>query len=664
LILGVVLSVILAGANAYLGLLAGMTVSASIPAAVISMAVLRLFRNSNICENNIVQTAASAGESLAAGVIFTFPALIMLGAWTEFDYWQTTIIAGLGGVIGVLFTIPLRRALVVKSPLKFPEGVATAEVLKVGDQGGAGIKSIVAGGIIGAIFKLFESGLGLVVGAFEWGTRVGSSIAYFGSNLLPSLVGVGYIVGLNIAVLVFLGGALNWFVAIPILAAGSDWPMVPSADDPTVLEAMPATEFAGSLWSTQTRYLGVGAMAVGGVWALIRMWRSLVQGITSSLDAYRGQGLGEQAVLRTERDAPMKWVGIGLLLAVVPLYFVFFMVTESVGISAFMAVVMLVAGFLFSAVASYMAGLVGSSNNPISGVTIATILTASILLFLLTGAGAGAETAGEVIDGVTQQARKIGPAAAILIGAVVCCAAAIGGDNMQDLKAGQLIGATPRKQQVMQLVGVVAAAFVMAPILSLLLNAYGIVEPASPDRAALAAPQATLMASVAQGVFEQNLPWTIVGIGAALAAVIIVIDLVLEARESSFRMPVLAVAVGIYLPLELATPIFIGGLIAWLAGRARRARGIGESAARSGLLFAAGLITGEALVGILLAIPIVANRGNNPIDVNAAFERMAETAPEQWRPIADLVPATWPGIVLLLVVITALYRIAAGRRES
>ena len=621
-ILGILLSAILAAANAYVGLLAGLTVSASIPAAVISMAVLKLLGKSNILENNIVQTAASAGESLAAGVIFTFPALIIMGEWTEFNYWQTTLIAGLGGVIGVLFTIPLRRALIVESDLTFPEGIATAEVLKVGDAGGQGIGAITGGAVMGAIFKLGESGLGFLAGTADIGRRVGNSIAYFGSSLYPALVAVGYIVGLNIAVLVFLGGAINWFVAIPIYAANHDWPV---GDDGA---AMGAVEWAGDIWSTQTRYLGVGAMLVGGIWAVIRLGGSLVRGVTSSIDAYRQQRAGGAAGLdRTERDTPIHFVGIALIALTIPLFFLCNYVTGSIGISLLMAFIMLGAGFLFSAVASYMAGLVGSSNNPISGVTIATILTASLLLLALMGEGGK------------------GPVAAILIGAVVCCAAAIGGDNMQDLKAGRLVGATPYKQQIMQLIGVLVAAAVMAPVLQLLLKAYGI-GTVGPDP--LGAPQATLMASVAQGVFDRDLPWPMVYVGAGIAAVIIAIDFVLEKAKSSFRMPVLAVAVGIYLPLELATPILVGGLIAWAVARARRRRGDRRSAfAGPGVLLAAGLITGEALVGILLAIPIVANNGENPLQL------MSEGEP--------ITPLVWPGVALLAIVSVVLYVVGSSR---
>lgn len=592
-ILAIVLAVVLGAANAYLGLFAGLTVSASIPAAVLSMAILKMFRNSNILENNCVQTAASAGESLAAGVIFTIPALVLLGVWNQFDYWETTMIAGFGGLLGVLFTIPLRRALIIEDALQFPEGVATAEVLKVGESGGGGVKYIAWAGVIGGVYKLGQTGFRWWQSSLAWGREAGSSLLYVGSDLSPALVAVGYIVGLNIAVLIFIGGALNWWVAIPILTAMQGG----------VPDGVSAVDHAGSLWSSQTRYLGVGAMVVGGLWALIRLRSSLVRGVASGVAAYKASRSSDGDVReRTDRDAPMHWVGIAILVSIVPLFFIFEYFTGRVGIALFMSLIMVVAGFLFSAVAGYMAGLVGSSNNPISGVTIATILTASVLLLLIAGKTWGA-----------------GPAAAIFIGAVVCCAAAIAGDNLQDLKAGYVLGATPWKQQTMQMIGVIASAFAMAPILTLLLHAYGIGTPTAEHPDPLTAPQATLMASVARGVFQGGLPWTMAIIGGLVAIAVIILDVVLENRGSKFRTPVLAVAVGIYLPFELETPILLGGLIAWAAGRAfsrrestqadgelkMRLSEAKETGERNGLLFAAGLITGEALVGIGMAVPIV-----------------------------------------------------------
>ncbi len=629
-ILGIILSVVLAGANAYLGLFAGMTVSASIPAAVLSMGILRLFKSSNILENNIVQTAASAGESLAAGVIFTLPALIVMQYWTTFNYWETTLIAGLGGVIGVLFTVPLRRALIVEENLQFPEGIATAEVLRSGDKGGSSVKYIAQAGIIGALFKFGETGLRIWTGSVETAARVGGSIAYFGSNLSPALVSVGYIVGINIAVLVFIGGALNWLVAIPVFAAFHPWPV---ADGNPVS----AVEWAGEIWSSQTRYLGVGSMVIGGLWALINLRSSIITGIKSSMKTYsHGTASSISDVPRTERDTPIKWIGIALLLSLVPIFALYVYIIESAAPSVLMAVIMLIAGFLFSAVAAYMAGLVGSSNNPISGVTIATILFSSLLLLALLGTGS-----------------VKGPAAAIFVGAVVACAAAIGGDNMQDLKAGYLVGATPWKQQVMQIIGVVTAAFVLGPVLILIENAYGIGVPTAAHPDPLAAPQATLMASVADGVFNWNLPWGMIITGMILAVCVIILDQIQKKRGSGFRLPVLAVAVGIYLPFELSVPIFVGGLIAWFAQRVLKKRiaaaapedleGVndeGKEAGNRGLLFASGLITGEALIGILMAIPIVIS---GKADVLAVVS----------NPLG-----TWPGIILLLLVIIWLGKVA------
>jgi len=584
-VLGVLLSMILAAANAYLGLFAGMTVSASIPAAVVSMGVLRLFKRSNILENNIVQTAASAGESLAAGVIFTLPALVIMGFWKEFDYLWVTLIALFGGVLGVLFTIPLRRSLIVEGKLKFPEGIATAEVLETGQEGGKSVWIIAKAAVASGLFKIGAGVFGLWPEIVEGAKAIGGSIAYFGSNLSPALLSVGYIVGLNIAVLIFIGGACNWLIAIPICASFETWPSIDG-------HAMPAVEFAAKLWSTKTRYIGVGGMLVGGLWTIFHMRASLLSGITSGLKAYRNVATNQSDIPRTEKDMPMKWILVLIIASVVPLYLVYQVFVQDVTISVIMALIMLVAGFVFSAVAGYMAGLVGSSNNPISGVTIATILVSALLLVLLMGKGA-----------------VNGPAAAIIIGSVVCCAAAIAGDNMQDLKAGYIVGATPWRQQVMQLVGVISGAVVIAPVLVLLQKAYGFAGEAGATERALPAPQANLMASVAEGVFHGGLPWSYVFIGMLIAVGIIILDQYLQSKGSTFRTPVLAVAIGFYLPFELAVPIFAGGLIHHAIKIYNKKNSLPQEridkSGRNGLLFASGLITGEALMGILLAIPIV-----------------------------------------------------------
>ncbi len=620
-ILGVVLSVVLAAANAYLGLFAGMTVSASIPAAVVSLGVLRLFRRSNILENNIVQTAASAGESLAAGVIFTLPALVILDYWTDFDYVWVTVIAGFGGVLGVLFTIPLRRALIVEEGLKFPEGIATAEVLKAGRRGARGVGLIAKAAAAGGLFKLGESGLRIWTGAIEAASPVGSSLIYFGSNLSPALLSVGYIVGLNIAVLIFLGGLCNWLIAIPICAAW--WPLPGAA--PT-----DAVDWAEKVWLEQTRYIGVGGMLVGGLWSILKMRTSIVSGIAGGLRAYRSARGPREEIPPTDRDVPMKWILMLIPAAAVPLFLVYQAFVQQVSVALPMAVTMLVTGFVFSAVAGYMAGVVGSSNNPISGVTVATVLVSSLLLLLLMGRGAAN-----------------GPAAAIIIGGVVCCAAAIAGDNMQDLKAGYIVRATPWKQQVMQMVGTVSAALVMAPVLALLLEAHGFEGHSSAKDGALAAVQANVMASVAKGVFTGQMPWSFVFTGMVVAAGIIVLDTVLERRNSAFRTPVLAVAIGFYLPLKLAVPIFAGGVIHHAIRVYQRRRNTPEGdvqiANRRGLLFASGLITGEALLGILLAVPVVIAGRTNVLAVPGG-------------PFG-----AWPGMLLLAAIACWLCRTATVR---
>jgi len=591
LLFGMLLAVILSAANAYLGLFAGMTVSAAIPAAVIALGIMRFFRGSTIQECNLIGTCASAGESLAAGVIFTLPALLFLGFWEHFDYVWVAIIAGFGGLLGVLFTIPLRRSLIVEADLKFPEGVATAKVLETGRKDASGIWYIVQAALAGGLFKIGANAVGLWPEVMQGAARLGGSIAYFGSNLSPALLSVGYIVGLNIAVLIFIGGAANWLLTIPIVAGMGDW-AVYAADHEQAGQVMSALDYAEHLWSTKTRYIGVGGMLLGGLWTIFHMRKNLLSGVTSGLKAYQKMKEGIGDIDRTEKDLPMQWIILMIIGSVVPLYMVYQHYVQAVHISLVMACVMLVTGFLFAAVAGYMAGLVGSSNNPISGVTISTVLVSSLLLVVLMG-----------------KAAENGPAAAVIVGAVVCCAAAIAGDVMQDLKCGRLVGTTPWKQQVMEMLGTGAAALIIAPVLMLLHRAYGFAGMEGAGEKALSAPQASLMASVAQGVFQGGLPWVYLGIGMGVAALIIALDLYLQARQFPFRTPVLAVAIGFYLPFQLSVPIFAGGLVSLAVKRYHRSRNSDtaevEASDRRGLLMASGLITGEALMGILVAIPIV-----------------------------------------------------------
>ena len=587
--LAIVLAMILAAANTYLGLFAGMTIASAIPAAVVSMAVLRALGGGGILENNIVQTGASAGSSIASGVIFTIPALVILGFWQDFKYSWVLAIAGLGGILGVLFSVPLRRALIVEQKLAFPEGQAAAEVLKTGENPSEGIRILGLSALGGAFAKLAAaSGLRLIPDAAASAGFFGKYLGYFGTNLSPALIGVGYIVGLNVGIVVLAGAMLSWNIAIPVYAA---FVLPGNAELASMAAGLPAEDLAGLLWSKQIRYLGVGAMLVGGMWALVSLRHSLASGVRSGLAAARASAAGV-AVAHTEQDLPMKSVLIGIVLFTLPLAALYQAIVGNFAVSLPMTIVMVVTGFLFCSVSAYMAGLVGSSNNPVSGITIATILFSAVMLLLMMGPDS-----------------SIGPIAAVMIGAVVCCAACIAGDNLQDLKCGYIVGATPWRQQVMLAIGAASSALVMAPVLNLLADAYGIGVATEAHPKPLPAPQATLMASVSKGLFGGQLPWDMIAIGALIGVAIIVLDETLKARGSSFRTPVLAAAVGIYLPLELMTPIFIGGVIAHLVERHLRRRGTDEAglerANRKGLLFAAGIITGEALMGIGIAIPIV-----------------------------------------------------------
>lgn len=624
--LSIILAVILAAANTYLGLFAGLTIASAIPAAVVSMAVLKVLGGGHILENNIVQTGASAAASIAAGVIFTIPALVILGFWDDFQYWWVFAIAGLGGVLGVLFSVPLRRALIIEQKLAFPEGKAAAEVLKTGENPAQGVKLLAGSAFLGGLAKLLAaSGLRLIPDSAAAAAYAGKGIAYFGTNLSPALFGVGYIVGLNIGIVVLAGGIISWNFAIPIYSA---FFLDGNAELAARVASLDAEAAAGALWSAQIRYLGVGAMLIGGIWTLISLRKSLLSGVRSGLAATRAGAA--KAISHTEQDLPMRWVLLGVVVLTLPLFVLYQMIVGSIAVSLPMTIIMVVAGFLFCSVSAYMAGLVGSSNNPVSGITIATILFASLVLILLMGRDA-----------------PLGPIAAIMIGAVVCCAASVAGDNLQDLKAGQIVGATPWRQQVMLAIGAVSCALIMAPVLNLLAKAYGIGVPSAAHPDPLLAPQATLMASVSKGMFGGELPWGMVWIGAAIGAAIIIVDETLKARGAKYRAPVLAAAVGIYLPLELTVPIFLGGLLTWIV---EKTVGVGsdpdakERLHRRGVLFSAGLITGEALMGIFIAIPIV---GSGRADVLALPERFQ---PGAW--------GEWLGLAILGVIAWFLYRAA------
>ncbi|AOL20402.1 oligopeptide transporter [Xanthomonas citri pv. malvacearum str. GSPB1386] len=621
--LAIVLAVVLSAANAYLGLFAGLTIATAIPAAVVSMGVLRLLGGGTILENNIVQTGASAGSSIAAGVIFTIPALVIMGYWPDFKYWWVLGIAGMGGLLGVLFSVPLRRSMIVEDPLPFPEGKAAAEVLKAGENPGPGLKVLAISGAIGALVKLAAaSGLRVIPDTWAQATYLGSSrlVGYIGTNLSPALLGVGYIVGLNVGIVVLSGSILSWHIAIPLYQQffmGSAPALAQS------LVGASAADAAFGIWGAKIRYLGVGAMLIGGVWTLFSLRKSLFSGVKSGFAAARKSGGG--VVAETERDLPMKWMLVALVLCTLPLLGLYQAIVQQWHVSIPMTIIMIVAGFLFVSVSGYLAGLIGSSNNPVSGITISTILFASAVLVLLLG------KSGLVPVGIG--AAPLGAVAAIMIGAVVCCAAAVGGDNLQDLKTGYLVGATPWKQQLMLAIGAFSCALIMAPVLNLLAQAYGIGSKTLP------APQAMLMASVAKGLFGGQLPWAVITIGAGVGAVIIAVDEYLKKTGKRFRVPVLAAAIGIYLPLELMVPIFLGGLIAHLVERYHKIRADDEEGRdrvhRPGVLFAAGLITGEALMGIGIALPIVITKNKDVLALPGGYQL------NQWIGLAILALVGW-----------------------
>jgi putative OPT family oligopeptide transporter len=635
IVLSIVLATILAAANTYLGLFAGMTIASAIPAAVVSMAVLRALGGGGILENNIVQTGASAGTSIASGVIFTVPALVIMGYWPDFKYWWVLAIAGLGGLLGVLFSVPLRRSLIVDQQMTFPEGKAAAEVLKAGENPSEGIKVLGLASLGGAVGKLFTaSGFKFIPDSSLASGFIGKYLGYMGTNLSPALLGVGYIVGLNIGVVVVSGSLLSFNIAIPLYHAYflPDNPALAATVAgacANVSNSACAEVTAQILRGAQIRYLGVGAMLVGGLWALITLRSSIVSGVKSGLAAARAGS--DVLIAHTDRDLPMKWVLFGIVLFTIPLAVLYYTIVGSVGVGAAMSVIMIVAGFLFCSVSAYMAGLVGSSNNPVSGITIATILFAALVLV-----------------GFLGKDSTIGPVAAVMIGAVVCCAACIAGDNLQDLKAGYIVGATPWKQQVMLAIGSISCAAVMAPTLNMLAHSYGIGPRTAEHPQSLEAAQANLMASVAKGMFGEKLPWDMIAIGAVIGVAVIILDQILKARKAPFRVPVLAAAIGIYLPLETMVPIFLGGLLNFIVTRSF-GKGLSEDEVerrnRTGMLFAAGLITGEALMGIFIGFAIFGTDNAEVFALPGGLQLTGATG-------------EWVGLALLAIVGGWMYRVA------
>ena len=608
-VLSIILTVIMSAANAYLGLKVGMTVAATIPAAVISMTILKLFRHSNILENNIVQTTVSAGEGLAAAAVFTLPALIMMRFWTEFPFWQVTSLLVLGGLLGVMFSIPLRRVFLVEGGLKFPEGIAAAEVLKAGDGASrAGLKDLLVGSLLSAGLKFGQSGLGIFGESINYWKRAGTAVFGFGTGISGILVGAGYIVGIRIGISIILGSVVAWGICVPIYASTGGY----AADlEPFALVMQ--------IWKDKLRIIGVGCMVTGGVWTTLTLVGSMKEAVQSSFAAIKKTKLNKKLGIlmpRTEQDIPLNYVGFGLIVTTGFLVYMLHVLFSQTGLQNFgslywvtigsMTILSLVLGFLAAVISAYIAGIIGSSNSPLSGIAIMVILSISLTLSALVSSVVGSGVAMLAMAAIT-----------VLLGALIAGTAVISLDNLQDLKAGQILGATPWKQQVMLIVGLVVSACFMAPILNVLFEAYGIGDvfprPGMDPTQALTAPKAALMAGLAQSVFDLSLDWTLMSVGAGIAVIFIIIDEVLK-RVTTWSVPILAVALGIYMPLEITFPVLFGGFLSYLAERRLKKRkallkekyqDAVESASQRGLLTASGIVAGEALIGILIAILIV-----------------------------------------------------------
>ena len=562
IVMGILLAVVFGAANAYLGLRVGMTVSASIPAAVIAMGVIRvLMRKNSILESNIVQTVGSAGESLAAGAIFTLPALFLWAAEGKMDkpgIISITLIALLGGLLGVFFMVPLRNALIVKEHgiLPYPEGTACAEVLLAGEKGGANASTVFAGMGFAALFKFIIDGLKLVSGEISF--RVEGFAGEIGTQIYPAVMSVGYICGARISSYMFAGGVLSWLVIIPLIVLfGESIVLYPGT---VSIGEMFASGGASAIWSSYIRYIGAGALAAGGIISLIKSLPLIVTTFSGAMKSMSGGQIKSDE--RTAKDMNFKVV----LAAIVVLTLLVWLV-PAIPVSLLGAVIVVVFGFFFATVSSRMVGLVGSSNNPVSGMAIATLLITTLLL----------KATGTV--GIA------GMISAISIGSIICIVSAIAGDTSQDLKTGYLLGATPRKQQIGEIIGVVAAAFAIGGTLYLLDSAWGF------GSEELGAPQATLMKLIIEGVMEGNLPWALVFVGVFIAIVVEVVGI-----------PVLPFAIGVYLPVQLNACIMVGGLVRLCFDKMKKAKEQKEAIISDGILFCSGMIAGEGLVGILLAL--------------------------------------------------------------
>ena len=607
LIIGVVITLVFTAANVFFGLKAGLTFATSIPAAVISMAILRGFKNSTIQENNIVQTIASSAGTLSA-IIFVLPGLVMIGWWNGFPFWVTFGICATGGILGVMYTIPLRRALVTDSDLPYPEGVACAEVLKVGggdesessaeESSKDGLLAVAAGTAVSAVFaivvatKIFAAD---VVQYFRIGDRGGATGYDF--SLSFALLAVGHLVGLWVGVAMLLGAVIAWGWAVPhytALAAG----------------AGAAADVAQAAWSHKVRFLGAGTIGVAAIWTLAKLVKPVISGLSSAMAASRVRKSGHGASLpRTEQDMPIGIVGLISLICLLPIAWLLgnFAVTTGLGSHLWLLIVggiifVVVMGFLVSAVCGYMAGLIGSSNSPLSGVGILVVIIAALLLVVT------------VQSQLPVSAGKGLVAFALFITSVVFSVATIANNNLQDLKTGQLVDATPWKQQVALVIGVLVGAAVIPPVLDLLNKAYGFAGMPGVDPArALAAPQAGLISALAQGVIQGNIDWSLIILGAIIGVVLIIVDALLSRFSKSASLPPLAVGLGIYLPTSTTLMIVVGAVVGWYFDKRADQTPKAEATKQLGVLLASGMIVGESIIGVIIAAIVVFSGKATPL---------------------------------------------------
>ena len=604
--LGALITVIFTASNVYLGLKVGMTFASSIPAAVISMAILKFFKDSSILENNMVQTQASSAGTLSS-VIFVLPGLLMMGYWQEFPFWQTVLICASGGTLGVLFTIPLRRAMVVNSDLPYPEGIAAAEILKAGNnnESDSGVKDIAYGGIFAATVAFFTNALRVMSDSASAWFSNGKAVFQLPMGFSLALVGAGYLIGIVGGLAMLFGTFLAWGIAVPYFTATGDMPT-----DASIVS------YAMAEWKTKVRFIGVGTIGIAAIWTLLILLKPMIEGMIHSFRMLKGSQAESEH--RIDIDLSPKTIIYILLATVVLIVISLYHFVAAAPISAELAVLLVVVctllavliGFFVAAASGYMAGLVGSSSSPISGIGIISVIVISLVLVTI-GKSSGLF---ETTDG-----QKFLTALTLFTASIVLTTATISNDNLQDLKTGLLVEATPWRQQVALIIGCFVGALVIAPVLEILYHAYGFtgalprndMDPAQ----ALSAPQATLMTTISQGIFTNHLEWTYILTGVGLGIVLIIVDAFMrKTSDSRFALPVLAVGIGIYLPPSINMPVVVGAVMAWFITRhiknyAKRTNDteVEKKAERFGTLFAAGLIVGESLMGVILAFIIAAS---------------------------------------------------------